>query len=749
MAHCIEQGYGAQQRIAGEGLASEASRPTARVARLREHALYHSRPNWCFGERGELLRYRGWIEHRDAPANIVRRARTKAYMLAHARPVIDPDELLVGKPDPRPLSEAEQAEVVMHRATTAKAMPNLGGQASHMAIDYEKLLRLGVSGVQAQIRSLRAGLNLELPDDLEKDAFYQACLDALDGLLVFSEHYAEEAERQAGQCPDPVRKRELLELARICRKVPRHSAETFHEALQSIHFVTFCLEGLYQLGRPDRYLIDLYRRDIQRGTLTPEFAQELIDCLCILFNEYIPKSLAVGLMVGGADAMGRDVTNELTWLFIESIGHTRMIYPGIGLCVTDDTPPALLQRAAELLGEGLSHPALFNDRVITQGLIRYGLPPAEACQYIHSTCVEITPCASSAVWVASPYINLVQLLLDLFGIMPLELGADGNGHLAQAGQEAGDLTRAFPTYDSLVAAYRARLADKVLQEAVTQNRLQIERHHHGGDPLVSCFVNDCLARGRDVDQGGARYNWIMPSFIGLANLADALTAIRMMVYEERSLTLSELAGALRANFDGRESLRQRLLNRAPKYGNDLEAVDALVTEISGWIQDEVRKHRTFRGDRFIPSLFCWIMHEREGRITAASPDGRPCGFPLGDGSGPAQGREKKGPTASILSSTKWDHAPFIGGIAVNLKFGKKMFAGDSLAKMLDLTHTFMQRGGFELQINVVDRDTLLKARENPEAYRDLVVRIGGYSDYFVNLPPAMQEEIILRTEHEL
>ena len=715
---------------------------SARVTRLRDHALYDNKPNWCFGERGELLRYRGWLEHRDASSNLVRRARTKAYILAHARPTIDPDELLAGKPDPSPLTEAEQAELKMHRATTARAMPNLGGQASHMAIDYEKLLRLGVSGVQAQVCSLRSGLNPELPADLEKDEFYQACLDALDGLVTFSEHYADEAERQAGACADPARQRELLELARICRKVPHQPAGTFYEALQSVHFVTYCLEGLYQLGRPDRYLIDLYRRDLRRGTLTPEFAQELIDCLCILFNEYIPKSLAVGLMVGGADAMGHDVTNELTYLFVESIGHTRMIYPGVGLCVTDDTPKELLKRAAELLGEGLSHPALFNDRVITQGLIQYGLPPAEACQYIHSTCVEITPCSSSAVWVASPYINLVQLLLDLFGIEPLGRDSRNLG-------DSGNLDAAFPTYHSLIAAYRSHLADKVLQEAVVQNRLQLERHHHGGDPLVSCFVNDCLSRGKDVDQGGARYNWIMPSFVGLANLADALTAIRTLVYDEHSLSLDELAEALRANFDGRESLRQRLLNRAPKYGNDLEDVDALVTEVSGWIQDEVRKHRTFRGDRFIPSLFCWIMHEREGSITAASPDGRPCGFPLGDGSGPAQGREKKGPTASILSSTKWDHAPFIGGIAVNLKFGKKMFTGESLPKMLDLMQTFMQRGGFELQINVVDRDTLLKARQNPEAYRDLVVRIGGYSDYFVNLPPAMQEEVILRTEHEI
>ena len=717
------------------------NQPTPRVVLLREHALLHSRPTWAFGERGELLRCRGWLEHRGASSHIVRRACTKAYLFQHARPAIDPGELIVGKPDPSPLTADEQEELRQHRALTARAMPKLEGQASHMAIDYEKLLRLGAGGVQEQIRSLRRGLNLELPGDIEKGEFYQACLDALDGLVEFSERYADEADRQAAECADTQRRDELREIARICRKVPRHPAGTFYEALQSMHFVTFCLEGLYQLGRPDRTLIDYYRRDVARGALTTEFAQELIDCLCIQFNEYIPKGLAVGLMVGGADALGRDVSNELTCLFVESIGHTRMIYPGIGLCVTDDTPKDLLRRAVELLSEGLSHPALFNDRVITQGLIGYGLPPADACQYIHSTCVEITPVASSAVWVASPYINLVQLLLDLFGIEPLNANEQ-----AQPLPEAG---LRYPTFDALIAAYRQHLAEKVQREAIVQNRMQMERARMGGDPLVSCFVNDCLARGLDVDQGGARYNWIMPSFVGLANLSDALMAIKALVYEQRSVGLDELAQALRDNYAGQEALRQKILNRVPKYGNDIEEVDAFALQIAEWVKAEVRKHRTWRGDRFIPSFFCWIMHEREGSLTPASPDGRLCGFPLGDGSGPAQGREKKGPTASILSSTKWDHSPFIGGIAVNMKFGKRLFGEQSLPKMLDLIQTFMDRGGFEFQVNVVDQDTLLRARRNPEAYRDLVVRIGGYSDYFVNLTPAMQEEIILRTEHEI
>ena len=203
------------------------------------------------------------------------------------------------------------------------------------------------------------------------------------------------------------------------------------------------------------------------------------------------------------------------------------------------------------------------------------------------------------------------------------------------------------------------------------------------------------------------------------------------------------------DFAGREDLRLMLLNRAPKYGNDDERVDALAAEITGWIGDEVRAYTTYLGGRYLSGFFCWVMHERLGRATAASADGRPARFPLGDGSGPAQGRERLGPTAAVLSSTKWDHTPHLGGIAVNLKFSRPRDASAFQERLIDVVETYLRRGGFEIQVNVVDRETLLAAREHPEGYRDLVVRIGGYSDYFVGLSAEMQEEIILRTEHEM
>lgn len=697
-----------------------------RLEHLREHALSLETVDARSAE-GQLLWYRSWLQNRHAACNLLRRAQAKADMLANSTPVIDAYELLVGKPCFRVLSAAEQAEADRYQKDLQPALPNLGGQASHMAIDYEKLLRLGLSGIQDELAAYRAGLDLDRPDDLARDQFYQACQCSLAGVARYTVRYAEHAE-QLALAADGGRRAELLEIAAICRRVPRQPAATFREALQSVHFVTFCLEGLYQLGRPDRYLLPFYERDIRDGRLAPGGAQELIDCLCILMNEFTGRSLAVGLMVGGRDSGGRDVCNDLTRLFLESIGHTRMAYPGIGLCYTDDTPPELLRLSCRLLARGYSHPALFNDAVISKGLRHYGLPAGEACLYIHSTCVEITPIATSAVWVASPYINLVQLLLDVL----------------DSRQAAGPLD-----FDSLLSAWRDRLRQVVSREARQQNLLQMERERMGGDPLVSCFVHDCLERGLDVDQGGARYNWIMPSFVGLANLADSLLAVRELVYEQKQLSLADLNRILADNYQDQEILRQTILNRLPKYGNDLDQADELVGRLTGWIVEETERYRTWRGDRLVPSLFCWIMHERLGSLTGATPDGRLRGFPLGDGSGPAQGRERHGPTASIRSSTKWAHERFIGGIAVNLKFGSQLFTDQALDRMAALIRTFMDRGGFEVQINVVDRETLLQARSHPEAYRDLVVRVGGYSDYFTRLSPAMQDEVILRSEHGL
>ena len=723
------------------------NRATWRREQLRAHALEQLA---CPPPvEPQLLQGRAWLATAGEPWTVVRRARVTAAILTGLTPIIDDGELLAGKFCRRALTPDETAELASFKSAAEPAMAPVLGQRAHMAIDIEKLLRLGIRELQRSIEGYRARLDPARPEDLEQDAFYRACLIALDGVCVYAQRYAELAAGLASAEPDPTRRAELENLAAVCRRVPEYPARTFHEAVQAVHFVTFCLCAgqrmlLFQLGRPDRYLLPFYRRDLAAGRLTPADAQELIDCLGIMLSEYTPRGLAVGWMLGGRDASGMDVCNELTALFLDSIDHVRLSYPAVGLCWTPDTPRPIMAQVSRLLAAGLTHPALFNDDVITAGLMEAGLPPAEACLYQHSTCVEITPIASSNVYVASPYINLVQLLHDTLGLPPTAPAS------APVGEPLTASTGERPeTFEALLAGYRLRLAAAVRQAVIDQNTIQATRRYNGGFPLLSCFVNDCLARGCDIDQGGARYNWIEPSFVGLANLVDSLAAIRQFVYEERALGLDELVKILACNFAGREDLRLMLLNRAPKYGNDDERVDELAVQVTDWIRDEVRHYTGYLGGRYLSGFFCWIMHEQLGRLTCASADGRRTGFPLGDGSGPAQGRERGGPTAALLSATRWDHTPHLGGIAVNLRFSRPRDAGGFASSLVELVETYLGRGGFEVQVNVVDQATLLAARDRPEQYRDLVVRIGGYSDYFVGLSREMQDEIILRSEHAL
>jgi formate C-acetyltransferase len=652
-------------------------------------------------------------------------------MFDQAAPLILEGELIAGRIANRPFSPEEEREWRLLREYAVQTAPALYGQASHMTIDYELLLNRGAEGLMAEIRDFRAKLDITGREDLEKDNFYASCLRSLEGLIRFAERYALEAERLARNCPDREGREEFLGIVRNLRRVPAKPASGFYEALQAVHFVTFCLSGKpflagchqYQLGRPDRYLWRFYEEDIRTGKISPEEAQTLIDCLAVTINNRVPNGLSSGYMVGGRDKTGKVVSNDLTRMFMKAVEQVNLVYPSVGLCCCAETPEEDIRLAAGIVGKGHSHPAFFNDDVITRGLRYHGMPAEEAGDYIHSTCVEITPVASSNVWVASPYMNLTQKLLDV-------------------------LDRDYPSMDALLEAYFARIAEGIRENLLNESRWRAERARYALDPLLSCFVNDCLKKGRDIEAGGARYNWIMPSFVGLSNTVDALAAIEKLVFGGGT-SFAELRDALSRDFDGYGLLKSRIQNTVPKYGNDNDEADRYAVRLTEWLSKTMEQYQPLHENYLIPSLFCWVMHDRFGRETGASPDGRKAGFPLGDGSGPAQGREGAGPTAAILSSTKWDHHKFIGGIAVNLKFSRKLFNEGSIDKLLALIRTYFERGGFETQINVVDKDTLVRAKAEPEAYRDLVVRIGGYSDYFVKLSPTMQEEVILRTEFQI
>ncbi len=641
-------------------------------------------------------------------------------------PVIDEGELIVGKPDIN-FEQKAQWEALKEKIVEKDIIP-MCGQDSHMTVDLDLVLEKGLLGIISDTEKM-----LKLETDAEKIAFYDCAIDNLKAVCDFSLSYSSLAKEKALSEENPTRKKELFKIAEACENVPINPARSFYEAVQCVNFICFCVSihpfryfstQQYTLGRPDRYLYKYYVEDIKKGIISPEGAQTFIDCLCIQINNRVHNGLSCGYMLGGRDENGNTIANEITLMGLQAIDNVHLVYPAVGLCYTNDMEPKYLKKACEVLSHGRSHPAIFNDDIISAGLREYGVTQKESVNYIHSTCVEITTIGSSNIWVASPYTNMLQILLDL-------------------------LDNEYLSYDDLVSDYFKSLDSIIEENCEEQNDFRMLRENKSIFPFLSCLVNDCLEKGIDIEKGGAKYNWIMPSFVGVANVIDSLYIIKKVVFEEKAITLKALNDIIKNNFKGNEALRQKLLNNYPKYGNDVDEVDSLFKVFTNHISDECKKYSTHFNSKLIPSVFCWIMHDILGRNTGASPDGRSSGFPLGDGSGPCQGREKKGPTASVLSSTKWSHKEFIGGVAVNMKFSKKTFTDNSYKNMYDIIKTYMDRGGFEIQINVVDKETLENARTNPEKFRDLVVRIGGYSDYFVKLSPTMQEEVLLRTEHEI
>ena len=695
----------------------------SRIEKLRQIALRHSHDNDEFFYRF----FKRYSENRNE-SDYLNYADAFYYAFSQLTPNILNGELVVGEiKNALTESEKKEWENIYKEIANERCRVAGGGQGSHMAIDYELLLSCGLKGIIARIEKYEKTC---LP---EQSDFYSTAKVCLLAVIQHSENYSALAFQLAKEECDEQRKKELLRIAEICKKVPAEPAQSFYEAVQSVHFVTYCISlnpfrncfQQFQLGHPDRYLYPYYKNDIEKGIITKEAAQELLDCLGIQINMRVPSGRSSGYMVGGRDEKGDIVANELTEMLMQVVDDIKLVYPAVGLCYTKDTPESFLQKACEILSHGRSHPAIFNDDVITQGLIGYGVPEKEAHNYIHSTCVEITPVSSSNVWVASPYTNMAQLLLDT-------------------------MTREYDSFEEHISVLFEKLDSSIKNNFLEQNELRRHRAKHSMNPLLSCFVNDCLSLGTDIERGGARYNWIMPSFVGMANLVDSIYVLKKIVYENREYTICELKEILDHNFEENEALRQRLLYDLPKYGNDMDEIDQYFGMFTSHIVSECKKYMgEFTSGKLIPSVFCWVMHERFGRETGATPDGRLAGFPLGDGSGPCQGREMNGPTASILSSTKWKHHELIGGVAVNMKFAKSTLGKDSLNIMRGLIKVFMMRGGFEIQINVTDKELLEKARQNPDEYRDLVVRIGGYSDYFTRLSPEMQQEVILRTEHRI
>ncbi|MCC6444534.1 MAG: hypothetical protein IT210_13900 [Armatimonadetes bacterium] len=665
-----------------------------------------------------LIDARSWQAREPGEDWLVWRARRTAGRL-EAMPIeILPGERVVGRPELRPPTAGESAEIEKVRPVLQEIPPFPGGDAGHFHPDYAKLFRVGWGGILEEIRERK-----EQADTLEQAAFYRACAMAAEGAVRYTLRVA--AACEAADSPN---------LAALCRRIADSPPRTFHEAIQSMFLALVCLwfgedHGLTTPGRMDQTLRPFYEADLEAGRITREEALELIACLYIQLNMILFSSSAISVMVGGRNRQGRDATNDLTYLCLEARLATQLVYPTVGLAWHEGTPPELADFACRCLSTGIGDPAFFNDKLIVRGLREHGVSEEDSYDYMNSTCVEIKVVGASHMWVTAPYFNCPKALLDVME------------------EIAGGRADSPASFDDLNTRVKARIAGSVREAAESLDRVWKIRAETGCFPLASCLIADCLEKGQDFDRGGARYNWVENSFVGLANLVDGLMAIRELVYETGEYSLSRLHAIVKSDFEGHELLRQRILRRVPSYGNDSDDVDALAVEWAEFLSATTESNRV-GPHPYVPGFFCWIMHERFGSETGATPDGRRAGFPLSDGAGAAQGREKSGPTASILSTTKWSHRKAIGGLVHNVRFSSGVLKTDrDIAALRSLIETYLRRGGFEIQVNVVSSDLLRDAQSHPENYDDLLVRVAGYSDYFTRLNPNMQAEIIARSEH--
>lgn len=720
---------------------------TERIAKLREAYLKspvatETNPyvdkkyrKFCTGDRWMTLGYlRGWQKHADADTVRLRTSYAEAEELYEAKPVIIDGELLVGQPYLPEYSDEEMAEyeklceMFSFSAHTLKERPP---RKDHLSLDFEKLLSLGLSGIKAEIKDNLARLPINSPyaypdyDIVKKYEFYNCLLIELDALSDLAKRYSKEAERLSHNAPEP-RKSELLRISEIMSHVPEYPAQSFYEALQSVQFYAGTLFGLYPLNRPDRYLYEFYKNDIENGIITKELAGELIDNFCLHITNRVFSRAACGFMVGGRNTDGTVCENELTYMFLTALDHIRLPDPNGALAVCHDTSDEILRYSIEVLSNGVTHPAFYNDDAIVKSLVEnYGVDKNDAVDYIHTCCAEITVSGKTRGHTTPFRIDLPRLLVEI----------------ANENTSCSSMTELLDKYTKCI---ERKLHESMLSYALRM----LEASRIGNEPMRVCaLVDDCIARGMSIFEGGERYTFIQPVLIGFSTATDSLIAIRELVYNEKKLSLKEFCDIVSDDFEKHESLREYIINKLPHYGNDDDRADGIAADLAERIKGIFKDNQILFGKNLMPGTFSYVDHAGIGSRMGTTFDGRLKGYSYSDGCSPVQGRDTNGPTAMVNSLTSWKQSELLGGMVVNIKFGTNNLTSDKADNFIGILRTFFERGGIEMQVNVIDRKTLIEASEHPELHGDLVVRIGGYSDYFVRLSKTLRQEIIDRTEY--
>jgi len=707
-----------------ENLFKDAS---TRVKSLREYYLNNSpmsvnRDLFCWKCHRSLLLYvQGWEKSCHAQTTRIRRSMAEAHMLEHTKPVIIENELIVGQPNLAPFTAEEEAEY--NRCLDLdKVIPPKRGRADHLALDYQLLLDKGIKGILEILNEKISKLDLTDGSTANNYEFYYCCKLELEGLLKMSENYASCAKELADNSMGR-KKEHYNELYEVLTQVPANPARTFREALQSIHMFTWSLYGIYSFGKPDVYLYPYYKKDIDDGILTVDAAQELIDCFYLQSVPNMSAWAAESLMLGGRNKDGVLVENELTWHFLTAIEHTHIPDPNVAFCVTEETGTEILNYAAQLIVNGHCQPQIWNSDEITRSMLKNGYDSEAANMFTISTCTEITPIGCSGVSITSPYMNLLKIFLDAFS------SCDNNSDFEEI-------------FDKFKKEFRTYCNEAILME----NLYQIERGRNSTDPMrISVLIHDCMEKCLSNDSGGAKYNFLEPNILGMQNVSESLNVIKRLVFEENFLTIEEFKTALENNYDGFEELLLKIRNKTVHFGTGDEQSNKIAKRVADMVFETFEPMTTVRGAKIIPGAFSYRDHELHGKMTSASPDGRKSGMPLNDGSCPVQGYDNLGPTLSLSSTAYWGPARFLGGTSVNVKIN----SGIENEKIVALIKGYLKSHGTQLQFNIVDTKTLLEAQKNPENYKDLLVRIGGYSDFFVKIPKNLQDEVISRASNKL
>ena len=639
---------------------------------------------------------------------------------------------------------------------------------AHLAVNYEKILAFGLKGYEERVKDLKAKLDLTDPDSIDKNIFYKAVLIVIEAVHQFAQRYSKLAQELADKEKDSKRKAELLEISRICAKVPYEPATSFYEAVQSVWFIQLILQiesnghSALSYGRFDQYMYPYYIKDIQEKVITKDEALELLTCLWIktlTINKVRSQAHTLSsagspmyqnVTIGGQTPDKKDAVNELSFVVLQSVAQTRLTQPNLTVRYHKNINKAFFDDCIEVMKLGFGMPALNNDEIIIPSFINWGVKEEDAYNYSAIGCVET---AVPGKWgyrcTGMSYINFPRVLLcamnDGVDLTTGKRFTKGYGYFKD-----------MKSYEELLSAWDKTVREMTRYSVIVENAIDKASERDVPDVLCSALTDDCIGRGKTIKEGGAVYDFISGLQVGIANMADSLAAIKKLVFEEKKITPIQLWNAILDDFqsDENKKIQAMLIDEVPKYGNDIDYVDNLVVEAYDSYLDEIKKypntryHRGPIGGIRYGGTSSISANVGQGMGTMATPDGRNAYEPLAEGCSPAHNADKNGPTAVFKSVAKLPTEKITGGVLLNQKMTPQMLSTEENKQKLEmLIRAFFNRlHGYHVQYNIVSRETLIDAQKYPEKHKDLIVRVAGYSAFFNVLSKKTQDDIIGRTE---